>query len=403
MTLLIFALTYFGVAVGHIASLKLNRTGIALVGGILMVATGNLSPDAALDSVNFATLILLYGLMIVSGQLWISGFYTWTAQKIAELLDRPKHFLLLLMILSGTLSAFLINDVVCLAFAPVVTLSVVAKRLNPLPFLIALAVSANIGAAATPIGNAQNILIATEAHLHYAQYLLWCFVPVALSLAAAFFIVWAIGKRQLELKASYPAMHIDFPPINRFETYKGLVALAIVVVLFFTHLPKALVMISAAGVLLVSRRVHSAQLFAKVDWSVLTLFGSLFIVVGAFKATGLAGVILAWLSAHGWNLQNPYLLALTTGVMSNLMSNAATIMLLARTLPLDHPVIAYTLALSNSFAGNFLLIGSIANLIVAEQAAQYGVSVSFKEFARYGVPVTIASFGILLLWIWVML
>ncbi len=399
--LIIFTLSYAALAAGHLFSFKINRTGIALLGAILMVAVGGFDPHEALLSVNLTTLITLYGLMILSGQLWLSGFYTWTAQKISLALDRPKAFLLLLIAVSGLLSAFLINDVVCLAFTPVVTLAVLKKRLNPIPFLMGLAMASNIGAAATPIGNPQNIMVASIANLHFLPYLIWCLPPVLVSLAAAFLWVWLLGRKEL-LLASKPASQDDdqFPPLNRHETYKGLILLGAAVALFFTPLPRALVMISAAGILLLSHRISSTDLLKRVDYSILTLFTGLFIVVGGLRSTAFPEQALQHLKAWGLHFENPYLLSLVTALLSDLMSNAAAVMLLAKTLPLQNPVTAYVLALANSFAGNFLVIGSIANLIVVEQAAQYGVEIRFRGFAKYGIPVTLFSLATLLGWIY---
>ncbi|MCE9625904.1 MAG: anion transporter [Deltaproteobacteria bacterium] len=400
VTLLIFAASYLTLAVGHLFSFKINRTGIALLGAILMVTLGGLGPQEALRSVNFPTLITLYGLMILSGQLWLAGFYTWVAQKISAAMDRPKFFLFLLMSVSGLLSAFLINDVVCLAFTPVVALSVMKKGRNPIPFLMGLAMASNIGAAATPIGNPQNIMIASIAELHFPTYLIWCLPPVLLALAAAYGLTLVLGKKELEDPIPYREPTVAFPLLDKAETAKGLVLFGLVIVLFFSPLPRPLVMISAAGLLLLSRSISSTDLLARVDYSILTLFTGLFIVVGGLQATGFPVHALHTLETWGIPLENPYILGLVTALLSNLMSNAATVILLAKTLPLENSTIAYVLALSNSFAGNLIVIGSIANLIVVEQASHYGVEIRFRHFARYGIPVTVSSLLVLCFWIW---
>lgn len=402
-TLLVFIAGYAALAVGHLFSFKINRTGIALLGAILMVTVGGFPPHHALLSVNFPTLITLYALMILSGQLWLAGFFTWVAQKIAAALDRPKVFLFQLMAASALLSAFLINDVVCLAFTPVVTLAVLRKGLNPLPFLMGLALSANIGAAATPIGNPQNIMVSSMAGLHFSRYLLWSLPPTLLALAAAYGLTWALGRKDLQATGAPQALDEAFPGLDRRETTKGLLLFGIVVVLFFTPLPRDLVMLSAAGILLLSRRISSTDLLGRVDYSILTLFTGLFIIVGGLRDTRFPAMALQALQSWGIDLHNPYLLSLVTAAFSNLMSNAATVMLLAKTLSLQDTATAMVLALSNSFAGNLLIIGSIANLIVAEQAARYGVEIRFRAFARYGLPVTAVSLAILMGWIWLRL
>jgi Na+/H+ antiporter NhaD and related arsenite permeases len=401
LTLSLFLLVYSGIAIGHIASFKINRTGIALLGAILLVAFGQISPQRALLSVNFATLITLYGLMILSGHLWLSGFYTWVAEKISQSLDKPGHFLFMLVVAAGLLSAFLINDVVCLAFTPVVTLAVQRKGLNPVPFLVGMAIASNIGAAATPIGNAQNILVATEAGLHFPHYMLWCVPPVLLSLSLSYFLVLALGKKDLAKAVPEPKSSEQFPPLDKFQTVKGLIILGAAVALFFTPLPRALFMVSAGGVLLLSRKIYSDQLLSRVDYSVLTLFAALFVVVGAVKGTVYPELALSWLGQKGFDLHNPYLLSVVTALLSNLMSNAAAVMLLTKTLPVTDATTGYVLCVANSFAGNMLIVGSIANLIVVEQAESRGVKIGFWKFARYGMPASLASFAVLWGWIWI--
>jgi Na+/H+ antiporter NhaD/arsenite permease-like protein len=399
LTLVIFVLTYASVAVGYVWELHLDRTGIALLGAIAMVVTGCISGKQALHSINFSSLFMLYGLMILSGQLRLGGFYTWIAQKISGYLDRPGFFLGLLMVLSGLLSAFLINDVVCLAFAPVVTVPLLRRNLNPVPFLIALAVSANIGAAATLMGNPQNIMVAQVAGLHFQDYILWCCPPVVGAMALAYAIIWLLGKNRLALDQPVQLKGDDFPQIDRWQTSKGLLVAGIVVVLYFTELPRAMVTVAAAGFLLASHRLHSKDLLSRVDWPLLTLFTGLFIVVGAFQLTGLGEQGMAWLRNRGFDLANPYLLSVATGILSNLMSNAAAIMLLINLVDLHNPVNGYLLSLANSFAGNLILLGSLANLIVVEEAKSVGVEISFREFFRYGLPITLSAYGVLGFWI----
>jgi len=208
-----------------------------------------------------------------------------------------------------------------------------------------------------------------------------------------------LSRKQLQ-GMDAPAAQENFPPFDRYETVKGLLVLAVVFALFFTELPRALVMVTGAGFLLVSRRFHSTDLLGKIDWSILMLFASLFIVVGGLEATHLPPQALQYLTEHGVDLKNPYTLMGVSALLSNLMSNAATVMLITQTVTFTHPIPAYVLCLANSFAGNLLLIGSIANLIAVEQGAKYGSKISFRQFTRYGAPVALSSFAILTLWIW---
>ena len=403
--LVIFCITYTGIAVGRIWGLKLDRTGITMLGAIAMLAFGCIVLSKAIEAVNWQSIIMLFGLMVIASQLHFAGFYHKVADQISFFLDRPALFLLILMVVSGVCSAFLNNDVVCFAFTPVVTVALLKKKMNPLPFLIALAMSSNIGCALTMIGNAQNVLIGEISQFSFGGYMVWCAVPVILSMAAAYGIVYKIGKKSFFLAvASDVAEKLpeDTTEFNAWRVIKGTGILGIIVILFFTPLPRYLVTLTGAGILLCSHRLASKKVLGGVDWQLLILFMSLFIVVGAFDETGFTGHVVNWLKSYGLDMANPYALSLTTGVLSNLINNSAAVMLLVKTVDLSKHTNGYILALSNTFAGNLLLIGSVANIIVVQGAAKYGIKISFRDFAGYGVPVAISSFLILLAWILLM-
>src|SRR5580693_8026495 len=165
--LLIFALTYAGLAMGRIPGLKMNRAGIALLGAIAMLIFGNVTTEEAIGYINWPTICLLFGFFVISAQLRLSGFYDKVAAGFANQLEHPAKFLFILMVATGGLSAFLNHDIVCFVFAPIVGVTLLRKQINPVPFLIALAISSNIGAAATLIGNPQNMMIGQIAHLNF--------------------------------------------------------------------------------------------------------------------------------------------------------------------------------------------------------------------------------------------
>ncbi|MEM1059450.1 MAG: SLC13 family permease [Verrucomicrobiota bacterium] len=400
LTVTLFLLSYGAIAVGHIWGLKLDRVGIAMVAAILMLLIHALTVEEAVNTVDMGTILTLFGLMVLSGQLRLAGFYTLVAEKIAAQLERPARFLLVLMATAAVMSAFLINDVVCLAFAPVLTAALLKKGLNPVPFLIGLALAANIGSAATLIGNPQNILIGQVGELRFGAFLLWSLTPVVLSLAVAYGMVLLLGgKKMTQPPETSGAVQLHLPPIDRGQTIRGVAITAVVVVLFFTPLPHELVALGAAAAILCSRVMPSSKVLAMVDWPLLVLFCSLFIVVGALSATGVDKQVVAALGEVGVSLDNLYVLGVVSAVLSNLMSNVPAILVLLSLQPVSSPDVGYVLALSSTFAGNFILLGSIANLIVVEQAGKLGVKIGFWEFARYGIPVTLLSIGILFLWL----
>jgi len=180
-------------------------------------------------------------------------------------------------------------------------------------------------------------------------------------------------------------------PFDPWQTAKGGIVLGTVVLLFlFTSLPRDLVALGAAGVLLLSRTMASRRTLDTVDWQLLALFLGLFVVNGAFEAAGGLDMMKDGLSRIGVSLASPSRLYGVTTVLSNLVSNVPAVMLL---LPLvrDVPEAGYILAVSSTFAGNLLIVGSIANIIVAGEAERLGIPFGWKEHARVGVPVTLAS------------
>ncbi len=398
--LLIFAVTYLGLAMGRIPGLKLNRVGIALLGAIGVMIFGKVTTEEAIAFVNWPTVCLLFGFFVISAQLRLCGFYDLVAEGIATRLGHPARFLFILMAATGGLSAFLNHDIVCFVFTPVVATALLRKQLNPVPFLIALAIASNIGAAATLIGNAQDMLIGQTAHLSFGRYLLWSCVPVTFAMACAYGIIWGLSKNNLQL--AQPVARETPEPVyafNRVHTIKGLVILAVVIGLFFSPLPAEIIALAAAGVHLASPKFRTEDLLQLVDWPILVLFVGLFVVTDAFVSTGLGTQAVTWLAHAGFNLNQPFNLTITTAVLTSLINNSPTVMLLLKVVTPLTPTAAYILALANSFGGSLLIIGSVANIIVVQQARDLGVKVGFWDFSRLGLPVTLAALAGLLAWV----
>jgi Na+/H+ antiporter NhaD/arsenite permease-like protein len=398
--LAIFAITYFGMAVGRVPGLKLNRIGIALLGAIALIIFGGVSTNDVVAWINWPTIFLLFGFFVISAQLRLSGFYDLVAGGISARLGHPARFLLVLMLVTGGLSAFLNHDIVCYVFAPVVGTALLRQQLNPIPYLIALAIASNLGAAATLIGNPQDMMIGQIAHLSFGHYLLWSAVPVILAMAAAYGIIWLLSRKKFLSTLTVTGESNSQPrPFNRTHTIKGLIILAVVVGLFFSSLPKEVIALAAAGIHLASTRFRTEDLLGLVEWPILVLFMGLFVVTGAFQSTGCGDQAVHWLAHRSLDLNAPATLTLATAALSNLINNSAAVMLLLKVVNLSQPTTAYILALANSFGGSLLIMGSISNIIVVQQARELGIKISFWDFARVGVPVTLAALAGLLVWL----
>ena len=401
--LVIFTVSYLGIALGHVPGLALDRVGIALLGAIAMVVFGVVTPADAVSSIDFATICLLYALMIISAQLRLGGFYNYTASKTTELLERPKLFLLVLMMVSAVLSALLANDIICFAMTPMLVYALKRSGRLPLPFLIGLALSSNIGSAATLIGNPQNMLIGQVGRLDFMDFFIWAAPPSLLALGIAYLFILLVYRNRMEPQpVEYSSdSHPDWPVFDRWQTAKGLLAIASLVGLFLTDLPRDVSALAIAAVLLCSRKMETREILGLVDWHLITLFCALFVIIHGISQGDMPGMLVRDLAEKGFDLRDLNMLTGLSTVLSNVFSNVPAVMLLMGFLQTTDPAQWYTLAVSSTFAGNLFLLGSIANLIVVEKAAEQNVRLGFRDHAMIGVPVTLVSLVILIFWTYV--
>lgn len=407
LVITVFLLVYLGMLLGGLPFLKLDRTGIALLGAIALVASQSMSIDEAYRALHSPTLILLFSFMVISAQLRLGGFYPWITRRVGLLNIRPPMLLGAIIALGASLSAIFSNDVVCLAMAPVLAEICFAKRLHPVPFLIGLACAANIGSAATLIGNPQNMLIGQTLKLSFGGYLLLACFPVGLSLIVTWGLIALIGRRQGWTASHSPALptenahHPQDAPLDLWQTGKGLaVAATLFAAFLISSWPRDLMALAGAGLLLTSRSLHSRRMLGLVDWQLLILFMGLFVVNHAMQQTGLASRMVDALASNGFDLHAQGRLFVSSFVLSNVVSNVPAVMLLLPTTTGEHA--GAVLALSSTLAGNLLIVGSIANIIVVNEAALKGIKIDWREHARFGVPVTAATLTITSFYLWLL-
>ena len=396
-TLVIFGLVYLGMILGEIPGLALDRTGVALLGAIGVVAIGREPLGGAWSGVDMPTIHLLFAMMVVSAQFRLAGFYTHVSRRLVAADVSPERLLALVVGLTGLLSAVLTNDIVCLAMAPVLVEGCARRKLDPLPFLLALACAANVGSAATLIGNPQNILIGQALRLSFAGYLFDAGVPVILGLGATWAVIAFQFRGRWQREIALPDIHA--PVFNRWQSFKGLAITAVLVVafLFFPRLPREWVALVCAGVLLMSRRMASREMMSLVDWQLLVLFVGLFVVNHAFQETGAMDRTIGFIRSLGVDPGRPAALFGLSVVLSNLVSNVPATMLLLPSA--THPQAGAILALASTLAGNLFVVGSIANIIVVTSARSFGVSIDFRTHLRTGLPVTLATLILAALWL----
>ena len=402
LPLILFVLTYAGLALGRVPGLALDRTGFALLGAVAFLATGSISVEQAKQAVDAPTLAVLFGMMLLSAQYRQSGLYSAIGGRLAQVAD-PRRLLLGTIVVTALLSAVLTNDVICFALTPLLAGALLASRRPPLPYLLALACAANLGSALTPIGNPQNILIAQSLHLPFLPFVLACAAPVVLSLGVLYLIVAPRlrnpegGSAPVDLAAAAEE-HI---PLHRWQATKAILLTAAAIALFLSPVPAPLTALGIAGFVLTSRRMRTRDMLAQVDWHLLALFVGLFVVGRGFEVSGWTEAARGALAAVGADLAHPAALVMAVSLLSLGVGNVPAVMLL---LPFvgRQPATGYAMALASTFAGNAVLVGSIANLIVAEQAGRLGVRFGFREHLRVGLPVTLVSLvlaaGAMMLW-----
>jgi len=394
VTTAIFVVTYLLIAWPQMRALPVGRPAAALIGAVVMVAVGALAPEAAYDAIDGNTLVLLVALMALSSFLEQAGLFERLTERACRTRLSPTALLDALVFVAGGLSALLLNDTVCLFLTPVVC-SVCVRRGLPLgPYLLALATSSNIGSAATLVGNPQNILIGSLGPLDFAGYAR-IVAPAALAgLAAnALLLRLAFGRA---LRAS-PGARVDSPAADTRLQPAPLVIALVVAVGYALGFHLAFTTLVGVAALIARGRSEPRAMFAAIDWPLIVFFAALFVVVAAFASTGFPEA--AWrIAAPHLVLAEPRGVAWLTAytlIGSNLFSNVPLVMLTGPLLhALDSPVRAFALlGFVSTVAGNLTLLGSVANLIVAERARQHH-ELGFVEYLRFGVLSTLVVLAV---------
>lgn len=397
LVLAVFVAVYAGLALGRVPGLAIDRTGFALLGALVLYAAGAVDDAGVAAAVDVPTLVVLFGLMVLSAQFYVSGFYDLCAHAIGHAAASPHRLLALTIAIAGALSAVLANDVVVFAMTPLLCRGIAARGLDPRPYVIALAGAANAGSAATIIGNPQNILIGQAGHLDFWSFLAVCGPPALAALAIVYATVAATWRQALADPGRAPGH--DRPVVDRRGVAKGAVATVALLACFALPVPQATGVLVVAGALLVTRRRTTREMLAHVDWPLLLLFVGLFVITDAVAGLPVVTDTVAGLRAAGFDLARLPVLAPLALAASNTIGNVPAVVL-ALALHPDLPASALrALALLSTLAGNLLLVGSLANLIVAERAAGEGVRLGFADHARSGIPMTLASIAVATGWL----
>jgi len=395
VTAVLVIVIYAAIAVGQVPYLRMNRAQIALVGAALLVLVGALSEEQALRSLDMGTILLLGAMMVLNVNLRLSGFFRWVGVYTLRLANGPRTLLALIIVSSGVLSALFLNDPVCLMFTPLVVELALRLKRDPVPYLVGLGAAANVGSVATITGNPQNIIIGQASKIPYTEFFAYLGPVALLGLAVCWLVIVIVYRKEFQKpldRIELPAPRTYNPLLKRTIGLTGLLLVA-----FLAGVPVVTATCLAAGALMLSR-LRPQKLLA-LEWDLLAFFAGLFVVTGAIEATGLSEQLFAAVS--------PVLksgipaFTLVTGVLSNVVSNVPAVLLMRpeiASFPDPHQA-WLVLAMASTLAGNFTLRGSAATLIVAEVAASNGTRLGFVEYLKAGIPITILTLIIGMVWL----
>ena len=386
----ILAATYLGVAAGRVPGLRLDRAGVAFLGGAAMIALGPLSLEEAFRAIDFDTLAILVGMMIVVAHLKVSGAFRALGSLAIEHAHAPLVLLVTITLLAGVLSAFLVNDAICLVMTPIVMQVVRALGRNPVPYLVATATASNCGSVATITGNPQNVVIGATSKIPYPAFALALSPVAAFGLLAVVVVVWLVFRSEFAARAAI-SPHLKPTRVHAGQMAKAALVSLGLAVAFFAGVPPAEAALIGGAILLFTRQIKPARIYREIDGPLILLFAGLFIVVAGAERALLTPDRVAM--ARSLGLDVPWRLTLLTVVLSNIVSNVPAVLILRPFIAgLADPEHAWlVVAMASTLAGNLTLIGSVANLIVAERARAEGAPIGFWTYLKVGAPLTLVT------------
>jgi Na+/H+ antiporter NhaD/arsenite permease-like protein len=396
----VIVLSLLGIAVGRLPRLRMNRATMAFTGAAFLIVLGAIPAEEAFRAVDLNTLVLILSMMIVTANLKFAGFFVLAGNAILRAARTPRRLLALVMAASAVLSALFLNDTICIVLTPLVAgLCVRAKR-KAAPYLIALALAANLGSAATIIGNPQNMLIGASSGIPFLRFFLRLAFPAFAGTAIAYAVVSVVFRKEFAAgqRIEFVAGTDARETVNRPLLLKCGAAILIMIAAFLTEIPVAVASMVAAGLLLTTRRVKPERVFAELDWTIIAFFGGLFVITEAIaRSSGFDFLVARGLPAVGQDMAR---FSVFTLVLSNLVSNVPAVMLMRPLVDFfaDREKAWLVMAMASTFAGNLTLLGSVANLIVAETGKRYGIEIGFGEYLKAGLPTTILTTALGVAW-----
>ncbi len=424
IALAIFLVTYALISVRRFPKVKVDRPAAALIGAALMIVFGVVKPDVAISAINMDILILLVGMMILVAGLELCGFFEWVSLRMIKYSKNQFTFLVLTMAVTGALSALVLNDTVVLLFTPIIIRTCRLLKSNPVPFLVAEAIAANIGSVATAVGNPQNAYIATKTGISFVEFSARLLPVSIVCMLVAIAIIYLVYRKDIEqgnaqafrrkiLKDGWSAFEEELVKgdetttsgIRKMKERRlGLYSLLVITALTFaafvlSHFlgtPIAVIAFVAGVVSLfvvpLVTDVKAREMLAGVDWSIILFFVGLFVVLQGVKDSQLLNDIKNFFPGFGDSgVPTMEWLTALSALLSNLVSNVPAVLLLGELIPITDHELWIALASSSTLAGNATILGAAANVIVAEKAEARGIEINFWKFTLVGFPIAMAT------------
>jgi Na+/H+ antiporter NhaD/arsenite permease-like protein len=391
--LVIFLITYLLIAVQQFPGIRINRPAASLMGAVAMVVIGGLPASEAYAAIDPNVIVFLFGVLLLTAYLDLGGFFEWTATLVVDHVHSARALLAAIVAVAGILSALFINDTICLVFTPILVMTLRSLELRPAPYLLALAFASNVGSAMTVTGNPQNMLIGVSSGIGYGPFIAAMAAPAIGGLLIVYLVIALMFRRDLPTKLR--VVERSSATLDRPLVVKALVLFAAALVGWLAGYSLPGVAIAAGTLMVAVARRDAADAFARVEWSLLLFFAALFVVMGGVRDLPLFQdlTVRATGSLHGAPWHDAVVVSGVMTVLSNLVSNVPAVLLWLPVVPHvpNERLVWLVIAMSSTFAGNLTVLGSMANLIVAERAGARGVALRFMDFLRVGVPVTLLT------------
>ncbi len=391
---IIFVITYIGIIFTSLPGINIDRPSASFFGAVAMIVFGVFTFDEAIKAIDFNTISLLIGMMVIITVLELDGFFAFIANKTITLAGNERRLLFIIIFTTGISSAFLVNDAVVLLYTPIVISICRDSKINPIPYLIAEILASNTGSAMTITGNPQNMLIGINSGISYSDFLLHL-MPVSITgMIIIYYVVKFIYPANFK-KINPIDPHAGFYEYNYLSMKFSVPVFILVIILFFINgrigLSIPVISLIGASLILILGRIKPSEVIKNIDWVLILFFSTLFIVVGGIEKTGLIQHVLNRWSItpdlHGIGLIHGISL-----ILSQIVSNVPyTVLMIPILKNSGSDIIWLSLASASTIAGNATIFGAMANIIVIESAKKQNVHISFLEFFKAGVIVTLLT------------